>query len=137
MICDTSVNNCLAFHKIWNKNFNILFGISVYKDGGIRRRKASRNDADCPLKLGIVRMFRDERWFYICLGNWINHHSRCSVWRMVYGNQKGLKGQFLNKMLGLYADPITAILILVFHNKCILDLCPLYYYFDAFSTKIN
>lgn len=56
---------------------------------------------------------------------------------MVYGNQKGLKGQFLNKMLGLYADPITAILIPVFHNKCILDLCPLYYYFDAFSTKIN
>lgn len=133
MICDTWANNCLAFHRIWNKQINFLFGISAYKDVGIRRRKSSRNDADCPLKLVIIRMFRDD-FTYVSV---INHHSRSSVWRLAYGTHKGLKGQFLNKTLGLYADPITAMLIPVFHNKCILDFCPLYYYFDAFSTKIN
>lgn len=121
----------LLFIEYGIKNFSLWN--NACKDVRIRRRKASRNDADCPLKLVIVRMFRDDLT-YVSV---INHHSRSSVWRLVYGTYKGLKGQSLNKMLGLYADPITAILIPVFHNKCILDLCPLYYYFDAFSTKIN
>lgn len=93
MICDTSMNNCLAFHRIYGIIFfNFLFGIGVHKDVGIRRRKASRNDADCPLKLVIVRMFRDDLT-YVSV---INQHSRCSVWRLVYESHKGLKGQFLN-----------------------------------------